>query len=161
MTNNEKSIKKLLSEIQYKISKKLGEGMFSVVKLGTHSLTNEEVAIKILEKTKISKLEDKERIHREIEMMKRVNHFNIAKLYDIVETKLTIYLIQEYIKGKELIEYLNKKKKLTENEACKFFHQIISGLDYLHKCGIAHRDIKPENILITNDNQILKIIIKV
>ena len=155
---NDNSMTKILSEINFKVEKKLGEGMFSTVKLGTHSLTNEQVAIKILEKTKISKIEDKERINREIEVMKRVNHFNIAKLYSVVETKLTIYLIQEYIQGKEFLEYLNKKGKLKESEACKFFHQIISGLDYLHQCGIAHRDFKPENILLTNNNQILKII---
>ena len=155
---NDNSMTKILSEINFKIEKKLGEGMFSTVKLGLHSLINEQVAIKILKKTKISKIEDKERINREIEVMKRVNHFNIAKLYSVVETKLTIYLIQEYVQGKEFLEYLNKKGKLKESEACKFFHQIISGLDYLHQCGISHRDFKPENILLTNNNQILKII---
>ena len=158
MSNNDNSMPKILAEINFKMGKKLGEGMFSSVKLGTHSVTNEEVSIKILEKTKISKIEDKERINREISIMKKVKHFNIAKLYAVIETKLTIFLIQEYIQGKELIEYLNKKGKLKEVEACKFFHQIISGLDYLHQCGIAHRDFKPENILLTNDNQILKII---
>ena len=158
MSANNNSVEKILSEINFKMGKKLGEGMFSTVKLGTHSLTNEQVAIKILEKTKISKIEDKERINREISIMKRVNHFNIARLYTVVENKLTIYLIQEYVQGKEFMEYLNKKGKLKESEACKFFHQIIAGLDYLHQCGIAHRDFKPENILLTNDNQILKII---
>ena len=158
MSTNNNSVEKILSEINFKMGKKLGEGMFSTVKLGTHSLTNEQVAIKILEKTKISKIEDKERINREIAIMKRVNHFNIAKLYAVVENKLTIYLIQEYVQGKEFMEYLNKKGKLKESEACKFFHQIIAGLDYLHQCGIAHRDFKPENILLTNDSQILKII---
>ena len=158
MSTNNNSVEKILSEISFKMGKKLGEGMFSTVKLGTHSLTNEQVAIKILEKTKISKIEDKERINREIAIMKRVNHFNIAKLYAVVENKLTIYLIQEYVQGKEFMEYLNKKGKLKESEACKFFHQIIAGLDYLHQCGIAHRDFKPENILLTNDSQILKII---
>ena len=158
MSNNDNSMPKILAEINFKMGKKLGEGMFSTVKLATHSVTNEEVSIKILEKTKISKIEDKERINREISIMKKVKHFNIAKLYAVIETKLTIFLIQEYIKGKELIEYLNKKGKLKEVEACKFFHQIISGLDYLHQCGIAHRDFKPENIILTNDNQILKII---
>ena len=158
MTKNDDSTKKILSEISYKMGKKLGEGMFSAVKLANHSLTNEQVAIKILEKTKITKIEDKERINREISIMKKVNHFNIAKLYAVVETKLNIYLIQEHIQGKEFLEYLNKKGKLKEAEACKFFHQIISGLDYLHQCGIAHRDFKPENILLINDNQILKII---
>jgi len=158
MSINDNSVVKILSEINYKIGKKLGEGMFSTVKLGTHSLTNEQVAIKIVEKAKISKIEDKERINREISILKKVNHYNIAKLYQVVETKLIIYLIQEYIQGKDFLEYLNKKKKLIETEACKFFHQIISGLEYLHQCGIAHRDFKPENIILTNNNQLLKII---
>ena len=90
--------------------------------------------------------------------MRKLNHYNIVKLYQIVETKLTIYLIQENVQGKEFMEYLNKKGKLKEVEACKFFHQIISGLEYIHQCGIAHRDFKPENILITNDDTVLKII---
>ena len=158
MSVNNNDIGKILSEMTFKVGKKLGEGMFSQVKLGTHSLTGGKVAIKILEKTKITKIEDKERINKEIEVMKRVNHYNISKLYTVIETKLTIYLIQEYIQGKEFLEYLNKKGKLKESDACKFFHQIISGLEYLYQCGIAHRDFKPENILLTNDNQILKII---
>jgi len=149
---------KILSEISFKMGKKLGEGMFSTVKLATHSLTNEQVAIKILEKTKITKIEDKERINREISIIKRVNHFNIVKLYAVIETKLIIYLIQEHIQGKDFLEYLTKKGKLKESDACKYFHQIISGLEYLHQCGIAHRDFKPENILLTNNNQVLKII---
>ena len=152
------SINRIIGDINYKITRKLGEGMFSTVKLATHSLTGSKVAIKILEKTRISKIEDKERINREMAIIKRLHHFNIAKLYQIVENKLTIYLIQEHVEGKEFMEYLTKKGKLMENEACKFYHQIISGLDYIHHCGIAHRDFKPENILLTNDNTILKII---
>ena len=151
------SINRIIGDINYKITRKLGEGMFSTVKLATHSLTGSKVAIKILEKTRISKIEDKERINREMAIIKRLHHFNIAKLYQIVENKLTIYLIQEHVEGKEFMEYLTKKGKLMENEACKFYHQIISGLDYIHHCGIAHRDFKPENMLLTNDN-ILKII---
>ena len=152
------SINQKIAEIHFKIDRKLGEGMFSTVKLATHSLTGEQVAIKILEKTRITKVEDKERINREISIMKRLYHFNIIKLYQVVENKLTIYLVQEHIQGKEFMEYLTKKGKLKEMEACKFYHQIISGLEYIHQCGIAHRDFKPENILLTNDNTILKII---
>ena len=158
MKSKENSIQKILSQINFKMTKKLGEGRFSIVKLATHSLTNQEVAIKILDKTKISNLQDKERINREIKIMKKINHFNITKLYTIIETKYIIYLVQEYVQGKELNDYLYSKGKLPEFEACQFFHQIISGLSYLHHLGIAHRDFKPENILLTNDNKILKII---
>ena len=158
MQQKDNSVAKLLSQINFKMGKKLGEGRFSIVKLGTHSLTGQPVAIKILDKTKIAKLEDKERINKEIQIMKKINHFNITKLYTIIDTKYIIYLIQEYVQGKELNDYLYAKGKLTEPEACKIFHQIISGLSYLHYIGIAHRDFKPENILLTNDNKILKII---
>ena len=153
-----RSINVTISDIHYKILKKLGEGNFSTVKLASHSLTGEKVAIKILEKTKVTKLEEKERINRELAIMRKLNHYNIGKLYQIVETKLTIYLIQENVPGKEFMEYLTKKGKLKEVEACKFFHQIISGLEYMHQCGVAHRDFKPENILITKDDTVLKII---
>jgi 5'-AMP-activated protein kinase catalytic alpha subunit len=153
-----RSINMTISDIHYKILRKLGEGNFSTVKLASHSLTGEKVAIKILEKTKVTKLEEKERINRELAIMRKLNHYNIVKLYQIVETKLTIYLIQENVPGKEFMEYLTKKGKLKEVEACKFFHQIISGLEYMHQCGVAHRDFKPENILITKDDTILKII---
>ena len=158
MDNSYNSINKTISDIHYKIVRKLGEGMFSAVKLATHSLTGEQVAIKILEKTKISKIEDKERINREISIMKKLRHFNVVKLYQIVETKLNIYLIQENVEGQEFMNYLTKKGKLKEIDACKFYHQIISGLEYIHHCGVAHRDFKPENILLTNNNTILKII---
>ena len=158
MDNSYNSINKTIADIHYKIVRKLGEGMFSAVKLATHSLTGEQVAIKILEKTKISKIEDKERINREISIMKKLRHFNVVKLYQIIETKLNIYLIQENIEGQEFMNYLTKKGKLKEIDACKFYHQIISGLEYIHHCGVAHRDFKPENILLTNNNTILKII---
>ena len=158
MKSKDNLIMELLSKINFKLDKKIGEGRFSIVKLGIHSLTKEPVAIKILDKTKIATLEDKERINREIKIMKKINHFNITKLYSVIETKYIIYLVQEYVQGKELNDYLYTKGKLSEIEACKFFHQIISGLSYLHHCGIVHRDFKPENILLTNDDKILKII---
>ncbi len=158
MKSKDNLLMELLSKINFKLDKKIGEGRFSIVKLGIHSLTKEPVAIKILDKTKIASLEDKERINREIKIMKKINHFNITKLYSVIETKYIIYLVQEYVQGKELNDYLYPKGKFSEIEACKFFHQIISGLSYLHHCGIVHRDFKPENILLTNDDKILKII---
>ena len=87
----------LLSKINFKLDKKIGEGRFSIVKLGIHSLTKEPVAIKILDKTKIATLEDKERINREIKIMKKINHFNITKLYTVIETKYIIYLVQKVL----------------------------------------------------------------
>ena len=67
----------------------------------------------------------------------------------------------EYCGGGELFDYIADQKKynyslsrLTEKEACRFFHQIIDGVDYLHRLGIVHRDLKPENMLLDNQKNI-------
>ena len=111
-----------------------------------------------MEKYKLRKFEDKIRIEREIEILKKVKHPNIVQLYSVIEAEKQIFLIMEYIKGEELFQYILLKKKLSEEEACFFFHQIISGIEYLHKLKIAHRDIKSENMIIENDTKNLKIL---
>ena len=62
----------------------------------------------------------------------------------------------EYISGKELFD--NTQKKLDEIEACKFYQQIINGIEYMNKLKIVHRDIKPENLLLDDKNINLKIV---
>jgi 5'-AMP-activated protein kinase catalytic alpha subunit len=54
----------------------------------------------------------------------------------------------EYASGGELFEYIVKNKRLKEPEASRFVRQIISGVEYIHKCGVCHRDLKPENLLL-------------
>ena len=138
---------------QYIMEEKLGEGIFGTVKLATHKITKGKVAIKILNKNKITK-NQQTLLTRELSILRKMNHFNIIKLYSIIETETIIYLIQEYSEGKELSNYIQNHSKLDEKEACKFFQQIISGIEYIHKMGIAHRDLKPENILLTRANDI-------
>ena len=138
---------------QYIIEEKLGEGIFGTVKLATHKLTKEKVAIKFLNKNKITKAQQT-LLSRELSILKKLNHFNIIKLYSIIETESIMYLIQEYSQGKELSHYIQNHSKIDEKEICKFFQQIISGVEYIHKMGIAHRDLKPENILLTRANDI-------
>ena len=138
---------------QYMIEEKLGEGIFGTVKLATHKLTNEKVAIKLLNKNRITKAQQT-LLSRELSILKRMNHFNIIKLYSIIETESIIYLIQEYSQGRELSHYIQNHSKIDEKEICKFFQQIISGIEYIHKMGIVHRDLKPENILLTRANDI-------
>ena len=138
---------------QYIIEQKLGEGIFGTVKLATHKITKEKVAIKLLNKNKITKAQQT-LLSRELLILKKMNHFNIIKLYSIIETESIIYLIQEYSSGSELSNYINYHTKTDEKEICKFFQQIISGVEYIHSMGIAHRDLKPENILLTRSNDI-------
>ena len=144
---------KLIND-QYEIMSKLGEGNFSIVYLSTHKLTKERVAIKVLDKTKIKNISDKTRIEREISILKKLHHFNIINIYSTIEDKYTIYIIQEFVSGKDLLEYITSKRSLDEKEACHIFQQLIFCVEYIHKLNISHRDLKPDNILLTNEKNI-------
>lgn len=60
----------------------------------------------------------------------------------------------EYCSGDQLFKTIRKARSLKEEEACKFFQQILSGIEYIHKNGIVHRDLKPENILLDHNNDV-------
>lgn len=138
----------------YILGRDLGKGTFGEVMVGNHKLTDEKVAIKVLEKEKIMDVHDVERVAREIHILKIVRHPTIVQLYEIIETDKELYLIMEYARGGELFEYIVNRKRVREKDACKFLHQILSGVDYLHKLGICHRDLKPENLLMDDHNNI-------
>ena len=139
---------------QFILSEKLGQGTFGIVVLATHQITGEKVAVKILEKERILQEADKTRIEREIKILKNLRHNNIVHLYDIKETPSSLYIIMEYISGKELFEYIISKKRLSELESCNFYQQIISGIEYLGKIRVVHRDLKPENLLLDEHKNI-------
>ena len=141
----------------YIIKETIGNGTFSKVKLGINKYTNEKVAIKLLEKKKITEKKDLERIFREMSIVKTLNHPNIIKTYEIFNKEKYYYMIMDYCKGGELFDYIVKKRRLNEEETSFFFYQIVNGLEYIHSKNIVHRDLKPENLLLTEKNK-LKII---
>ena len=156
--NNQPDINILKNDInQYQLKEIIGEGMFGKVKLAIHLITKEKVAIKIFDKSKIKSSRDAQYIEREISILKRLNHYNTIKLYNIIQNNDFIFLIQEYISGKELLHFIEKKDNLSEKDICKLYQQIISGIEYVHEMGIAHRDLKLENILL-NYKKDIKII---
>ncbi|CAG9312199.1 unnamed protein product [Blepharisma stoltei] len=138
----------------YILGKTIGQGTFGKVKIGTHILTGEKVAIKILEKAKISDKNDVERVAREIHILKLLRHPNIVQLYEIIETPKLLYLIMEFASGGELFDFIVAHNRVEEYEACVIFQQILAGVEYLHKINIVHRDLKPENLLLDKKNQI-------
>ena len=140
----------------YVLGEKLGEGAFAKVRLATQIHIKEKCAVKILEKKLLESSRDIQRLKKEIKILKKLRHKNIIQLYDIMESKRNLYFVMEYCKNGELFDYIVSKKRLKESEACRFFQQIINGVDYLHKQGIIHRDLKPENLLL-DDNYHIKI----
>lgn len=139
---------------QYTLGRTLGEGTFGKVRIATHNLTQEKVAVKILEKDRVTDVADVERVAREIHILKIIRHPNLIQLFEIVETTKQLYLITEYATGGELYDYIVANKKLKEKEACRLFQQIISGVDYIHKLHIVHRDLKPENLLLDDSKNV-------
>jgi 5'-AMP-activated protein kinase catalytic alpha subunit len=133
----------------YLLGPTLGEGAFAKVKVATHIHTQEKVAIKILDKTLMVEDEDDiKRVQKEINILKKQRHKNIIQLYEVMESKKNLYIVMEYCEQKELFDYIIQRQRLEELEACKFFQEIIDGVEYLHSQGIVHRDLKPENLLL-------------
>merc|ERR1719504_356420 len=98
----------------YILGKTIGEGTFGKVKLGTHTLTGEKVAVKILEKERIVEIADVERVAREIHILKLIRHPHIIQLYEIIETPRQLYLIMEYACGGELFDYIVQHGRAEE-----------------------------------------------
>ena len=141
----------------YLIKKTLGKGTFGKVKLGIYMPTQEKVAIKILEKSRIIEKDDEIRVKREFEMLTLFSHPNVILVAEIFESAGSFYSVMEYCEGGELFNYIVRNRRLSQNEAAFFYYQLINGLEYIHSLGIVHRDLKPENLLLTKDH-ILKII---
>ena len=142
----------------YVLSDTIGTGTFSKVKLGVHLATNANVAIKILDKAKIKDDSDIERISREIHILKALRHPNIAQLYETITSERHIYIVMEYVEGKDLFQYIYTHTYLSEVKASTLFRQLISALEYIHTLGIVHRDIKPENILLDKSKKKIKLV---
>ncbi|XP_077994179.1 serine/threonine-protein kinase BRSK2-like [Glandiceps talaboti] len=137
----------------YKLEKTLGKGQTGLVKLGVHCVTGRKVAVKIVNRDKLSE-SVLMKVEREIAIMKLIEHPHVLGLYDVYENRKYLYLILEHVSGGELFDYLVKKGRLTPKEARKFFRQIISAIDFCHKHSICHRDLKPENLLLDDKNNI-------
>ncbi|XP_054096374.1 MAP/microtubule affinity-regulating kinase 3 isoform X24 [Callithrix jacchus] len=113
----------------------------------------ENVAIKIIDKTQLNPT-SLQKLFREVRIMKILNHPNIVKLFEVIETEKTLYLIMEYASGGEVFDYLVAHGRMKEKEARAKFRQIVSAVQYCHQKRIVHRDLKAENLLLDADMNI-------
>ncbi|XP_039597991.1 MAP/microtubule affinity-regulating kinase 3a isoform X5 [Polypterus senegalus] len=137
----------------YRLLKTIGKGNFAKVKLARHILTGREVAIKIIDKTQLNPT-SLQKLFREVRIMKILNHPNIVKLFEVIETDKTLYLVMEYASGGEVFDYLVAHGRMKEKEARSKFRQIVSAVQYCHQKYIVHRDLKAENLLLDADMNI-------
>lgn len=127
----------------YKIVEEIGEGSFGKVYLAHHVLLNLPVVLK-------SGLIDDPNIVREIYYHKQLKHKNIVKLYEVIKTETTLWLVMEYCQGNELYYYIYENRRLEVKKVQNLFFQIIQAIRYVHLLNLAHRDLKLENILLAD-----------
>eukprot|EP00898_Chlorokybus_atmophyticus_P004719 jgi/Chlat1/5248/Chrsp33S05012 len=137
----------------YRVGKLLGAGSFAAVFLATHRLTGRLVALKVVENSKPSNVD------REIEVLRRLVHRNIARLYEVIRTPRLIFLVMEYVSGGELFDYVVSAghQGMDEIEARGLFRGIVSAVDYCHTNHVLHRDLKLENVLL-DERGIVKLV---
>ncbi len=138
---------------EYKVIEKIGEGATAKVYLA-YDLANEiKVALKVLKDDNVTERKIKS-FQREARAISMLNHENIIKIYKIDQTAEFHYIVQEYVEGITLKEYIEKSSKIGTTEAKSIILQVLKGLEHAHENKIVHKDIKGQNILISTDNKI-------
>ncbi|KAL8271985.1 hypothetical protein Esti_004109 [Eimeria stiedai] len=128
----------------YKLTDFIGEGSFAKVYMGKHLFTGEEVVIKAVDKKKV--LESN--VYTEIEVLRKVSHPYIMRLYAAYEQEDFVCLVLEYLRGGELFDYISEKGPFSEDQARHAMRRILLALQAMHMKGIVHRDLKTENLII-------------
>ena len=141
----------------YEKIKTLGEGGYGEVFLVKHKITGAVRAMKIIKKIDNYTENNDEEVLNEINILKKIDHPNIIKIFEFYIDDDNYYLITEYCSGGDLFDFA-KSNKLNEYQVAFIMYQLFSALNYCHKMKIIHRDLKPENILVSkNENNYVRI----
>nr|WBR46438.1 CBL-interacting protein kinase 2 [Ammopiptanthus mongolicus] len=140
---------------RYELGKLLGQGTFAKVYHARNLISGMSVAIKMIDKDKVSSVGMIDQIKREISVMRLIRHPHVVELYEVMASKTKIYFVMEYVKGGELFNKV-VNGRLNQDVARRYFQQLISAVDYCHSRGVYHRDLKPENLLL-DENGNLKV----
>ena len=140
----------------FTVLKELGAGSFGRVLLVQHKITQAKYAIKAIDKRNKANIQEKPYFRREIEIMYRVHHPNVVKLFGHFEDNNYCYFIMEYIAGGNIYALVPKTslRSVTTQQIASIMKDVISAVYFLHHMNpkIVHRDIKPENVLLDKGN---------
>lgn len=139
---------------KYELGRVIGSGSFSKVRLGTDTTTNEIYAVKVIDKAQLAKQRLEDQLKREIAVLKMLRHKHIVSMREVLQTSRHIYIVLELVEHGELFERIVQQRRFPEDQARKYFQQLILAVRYCHNQGIAHRDLKPENLLLDRDGNI-------
>ena len=134
---------------RYRVIRELGSGQFGKVYLSENRVSKEKRAVKQIEKNKTEQLGgSKSKFISEVEIISRLDHPNIIKIYEMYEDAKRYYIVSELCTGGELFDYITSKGHLSEPMAATIMRQLLSAVSYCHQNHIVHRDLKPENLLL-------------
>lgn len=137
---------------KYELGKTIGRGAFSKVKVANHTETSQEFVLKIIDKRGDGSKTVQEitaDLKMEISIMKVLNHKNIVRMYEVMESSKHFYIVLESVRGGDLCDHIMDAGKLSEAKAIGYLCGLTEGMIACHSAGVAHRDIKPENCLIS------------
>lgn len=132
-------------------NKKLGSGHFAEVLEGKVKNRDERVAIKCVDKKKLSR-SDLKAVFREAKLLQKIKHKHVIRLYDFYDESLNFFIVTELLEGGELFDRIVTKEQYNEKDAATVVEIIATALAYCHDHGVVHRDIKPENLLLVSKN---------
>ena len=138
----------------YRLGHELGRGGMSVVYSALSEKSGQKVAVKVLYPYYASNTDLINRLHREVEVLRKVQHPNIVRYLDSGQRRSCTYYVMEFLSGESLEQRLERERRLPEAEACRVILAVARGLAEAHRHGIFHRDVKPGNIFLTKDGQI-------
>lgn len=136
----------------YRIDYKAAQGGMSWLYKVTHTLLQEEMALKLLYPHLIEDPQTRSRFIDEAKIQFQLNHPNIVRVTELIQEDRLLGIIQEWINGTDLRTYLRGRKNLlSKGELWYVLKPLLKGLHYAHEQGVVHRDIKPSNVLLSID----------
>jgi len=147
---------------RYQVDRIIGRGAMGTVYLGHDPKIGRSVAIKTLDFSQALSFDEnfdsvKKRFFREAEAIGRLNHPNIVTIFDVGEEEDLAFIIMDYVEGKTLNHYSQKKNLLPVATVFQLIRQVAEALDYAHQQNIIHRDIKPSNIIFNREGKVVKV----
>lgn len=144
---------------EFAVGKLIGTGAYASVKSAVLKSDGKKVALKTYEKYRLTDPSKKKNVGREIEILKKLEHPNVVRIFDVIETPKQLHLVLEFVPGGSLGAMLKKRqnRRLEEFECKGLFRQLVAAIEYIHSQKVTHRDLKLENLLLENES-VIKII---
>lgn len=136
---------------KYVLEKVIGSGGFATVYLGYHTKTQEKYAIKVIDRNIAKQMDIITYVENELRIFSRLNHPNIVKVYDIIYTDESIWIVMEYMANGDLHKFIDDNIFFNQSDQIRMCLEILEALSYIHQRGISHRDIKPANIMFDKE----------